>query len=59
MLIREEYWQFMHNVKAIPVEFLHALVIVDADDKKIRNVIRNTCIESIRISMLKHVKVWK
>ena len=33
----------MQNVKAIPVEFQHALVVADIDKKKIRNVVRKTC----------------
>ena len=30
---------------AIPGEFLHALVIADADKRKIRKVVRKTCAE--------------
>ena len=35
----------MQNVKAIPWEFQHALVVADIDRKKIRNVVKNTCTE--------------
>ena len=43
--------------KAIPVEILHALVVVDMDKKKIRNVVRKICIERRKISWLKDLKI--
>ena len=46
-------------MKAIPGEFQHALVIVDIDMTKIRKVVRKTCAERIRISLLKDVKIRK
>ena len=46
------------NVKAIPWEFQHALVVVDIG-KKIRNVVRKTCTERRKISLLKDLKVRK
>ena len=33
----------MQNVKAIPREFQHALVVGDIDKKKIRNLMRKAC----------------
>ena len=49
----------MQNVKAIPGEFQHALVIADVDKKIIRNVVRKTCAERRKISLLKDVKIRK
>ena len=46
-------------MKAIPGEFQHALVIVDIDKKKIRKVVRKTCVERRKISLLKDVKIRK
>ena len=43
----------MQNVKAIPGMFQHALVVAVVDNKKIRNVVRKTCTERRRISLLK------
>ena len=59
MLIKKEHKQFMQNVKAIPGEFQHALVVVDIDKKKIRNVERMTCAERRMISLLKDLKIKK
>ena len=50
---------FIQNVKAIPGEFQHALVIADIDGKKIRNVVRKTCTERRMISLLKDLKIRK
>ena len=36
------------DVKAIPGEFLHALVIADMDKRKSRKVVRKTCAERIK-----------
>ena len=49
----------MRNVKAIPVEFQHALVVVDIDKREIRNVDRKTYTEGKKISLLKDVKIRK
>ena len=43
VLIKKEHHQFIQNMKAIPGEFQHSLVVADIDKKKIRNVIRKTC----------------
>ena len=51
--IKKEYLQFVRNAKAIPSEFQHALVIADIDVKKIRKVVRKTCTERIKITLLK------
>ena len=47
----------MQNVKAIPGEFQHALVITDIDKKKIRKVVKKTCAETRKIILLKDVKI--
>ena len=49
----------MRNVRAIPGEFQHALVIADIDKKKIGRVVRKTCAERRRISLLEDVKIRK
>ena len=46
-------------MKAIPGESQHALVIADIDKKKIRKVVRNTCAERRKITLLKDVKIRK
>ena len=40
VLIKKQYRWPMQNVKAIPGEFQHSLVIANIDKKKIRNVVR-------------------
>ena len=42
-LIKKEHRQFVQNVKGIPGEFQHALVVADIDKKKIRKVVKQTC----------------
>ena len=42
---KEEHQRSMHNAKAIPGKFQHALVIADIDKRKIRNVVRKTSAE--------------
>ena len=49
----------MKNVKAIPAEFCHVLVVADIDRKKIGNVVRKTCTERRKICLLKVVKIRK
>ena len=46
-------------MKAIPGEFQHALVIADMDKRKIRKVVRMTCGERIKITLLKDVNIRK
>ena len=46
-------------MKAIPGEFQHALVMADIDKRKIRKVVRKTCTERRKISLLKDVKIRK
>ena len=46
-------------MKVIPGDFQHSLVITDIDKKKIRNVVKNTCAERRKISLLKDVKIGK
>ena len=59
MLIKKEHRQFMQDVKAIPGEFPHALLIADIDKNKIRKVPRKTCAAGRKISLLKDVKIGK
>ena len=40
-----------------PGEFQHALVIADIDKKKVKNVVRKTCAERKKISLLKDEKI--
>ena len=47
------------NVMAILGEFQHALLVAYIDKRKIRNVVRKTCTERRKISLLKDLKVWK
>ena len=49
----------MQNAKAIPGEFEHALVIAVMDERKMRNVVRKTCAERGKITLLKGVKIRK
>ena len=44
---------------AIPGEFQDALVVADIDKNKIRNVMRKTCTERRKISLLKDVEIRK
>ena len=59
MLIKKEHQRFVQNVKAISVEFQHALMIADIDKKKIWKVVRKTCTERRKITLLKDVKIRK
>ena len=46
-------------MKAIPGEFQHALVIADIDKRKIRKVVRKTCAERRKITLLKDEEIRK
>ena len=59
LLIKKDHQLFMQNMKAIPGEFRHALVMADIDKIKIRNVVRKTCAERRKITLLKDVKIRK
>ena len=59
VLIMKGHRRFEQNVKAIPGEFQHTLVIADIDKRKIRKVVRKTCAERRKISLLKDVKIRK
>ena len=59
VLMKKEHQQFIRNVKAIPGEFQHALVIADIDKRKIGKVVRKTCAGRRKISLLKDVKIRK
>ena len=49
VLIKKEHQQILQNVKAIPGEFQHVLVIADIDRRKIKSVVRKTCGERRKI----------
>ena len=57
--IKKEHQWFIQNVKAIPGEFQHTIVQADRDKNKIRNVVRKTCTERRKISLLKDLKIRK
>ena len=59
MLIEKEHRLFIQNLKAIPGEFQHVLVIADVDKRKIRKIERKTCAERRKITLLKDVKIRK
>ena len=46
-------------MKAIHGEFQHALVVADIDKRKIRNVVRKSCAERRKISLLKDLEIRK
>ena len=46
-------------MNAIPGDSQHALVVADIDKKQIKNVVRKTCTERRKISLLKDVKIMK
>ena len=49
----------MQNVKAIPGEFHHGLVVADIGKKKVRNLVRKTYAERRKTSLQKYVKIRK
>ena len=49
----------MQYAKAILGDVQHASVVADIDKKKIRNVVRKTCIDRRKISLLKGLKIRK
>ena len=55
---KKENRRFIQNVKIMTVDFQHALVIANID-KKIRKVVRKTCAERRKITLLKDVKIRK
>ena len=59
VLIKKEHRQFIQDEKAIPGEFQHALVIADIYKRKISKVVRETCAERGKITLLKYVKIRK
>ena len=59
VLMKKEHRRFIQNVKAIHGEFQHALVIADIDNRMIRKVVRKTCAERRKISLLKDVRIKK
>ena len=46
-------------MKAIPGEFQHALLVADIDKKRMRRVVRKTCAERRKISLLKNLERLK
>ena len=59
MLIKKEHRRFIKNLKAIPGEFHHELVIVGINKKKIWKVVKKTCVERRKTSLLKDMKIRK
>ena len=59
VLTKKEHPWFIQNVKKIPGELQHVLVIADIDKKNIRKVVRKTYNERRKISLLKYVKIRK
>ena len=59
VFLTKEHRRLIQNVKAIHGEFQHALVIADIDKRKIRKVVRRTCAERRKITLLKDVKIRK
>ena len=49
----------MQNVKAILGKFCHTLLVADMDMRKIKNVVKKTCIEGRKICLLKDEKIKK
>ena len=59
MLIKKEHRRSIRNVKAIPGEYQHALVVADIDKRKISKIVRTMCTERRKISLLKDLKIQK
>ena len=59
MLINKAHLQFIKNVKAISRKLKQALVIADIDKRKISKVVRKTCAERRKITLLKVVNIRK
>ena len=59
VLIKKEHQRFIQNVKALSGEFQQALVIADMDKRKIRKVVRKTCSEIRKTTLLKDMKIRK
>ena len=58
-LAKKEHGRFIRNVKAIHTEFRHAFGTVDIVKRKIRKVVRKTCTERRKITLLKDEKIRK
>ena len=52
VLSKKEHRRFIRNVKAILCDFQHALEIADIDKRKIRKVVRKTCAERRKLTLL-------
>ena len=50
---KKEHRRFIRNVKAIPGQFQHPLVVANVDMNKISNAVSRTCTERRTISLLK------
>ena len=49
----------MQSVKAIPGVFQHAFVMADIDKRKTRKVVKNSCAERRKNSLLKDMMIRK
>ena len=59
VLIKKQHRQSIQNMKANHGELKHVLFVADIDYKKIRNVVRKTCAERRKITLLKDVEIRK
>ena len=59
VLIKKEHRQFVRNVKPIPGQFHHALVLAYIDKRKVWKVVRKTCAEIRKITLLNDVNIRK
>ena len=59
VLIKKQHRQSIQNMKAKRGELKHVLFVADIDYKKIRNVVRKTCAERRKITLLKDVEIRK
>ena len=58
-MLTKKHHRLIQNVKAIPGEFQHALLVANIDTKKIRKVVRKALTEKRKIRLLKDVKIIK
>ena len=58
VLIKKQHQRFIQNLKALH-PWGHASVVAYIDERKIRNVVKKTCTERRKTSLLKDVKIRK
>ena len=57
VLTKKQHRRPIQNVMAIHGEFQHVLVMTDKVKRKIRKVVRKTCAERRKITLLKDAKI--